>query len=82
MYGKLRDVFKNDLPIGIKWQHFSRCVLKVITFGAETSTLTVASGKKLRMAQRKMERSMLGVLLKDHIKNEDLRMRTGFRDVV
>jgi len=31
-----------------------------MTYGAETLTLTRASAEKLRIAQRKMERSMLG----------------------
>jgi len=38
--------------------------------------LTKASAKKLKVTQRKMERSMLGVSLGDHIRNEELRRRT------
>ena len=61
---------------------FDQCVLPVMTYGAETLTLTTASANKLMVTQRKMERSMLGVSLRDHIRNEDLRRRTGVTDVV
>lgn len=81
-YGKLRDVFKSDLPICLKRKVFNQCVLPVMTYGAETLTLTTTSAKKLRITQRRMERSMLGVSLRDHIRNEDLRARTGVTDVI
>ena len=41
-----------------------------------------ASANKLMVTQSKMERSMLGVSLQDHIRNKDLRRRTGVTDVV
>ena len=81
-YGKLADVFKSDMPQCLKRKVFDQCVLPVMTYGAETLTLTTASANKLMVTQRKMERSMLGVSLRDHIRNEDLRRRTGVTDVV
>lgn len=66
----------------MKRKTFNRCVLPVMTYGAETLTLTTAIAKKLRTAQRKMERSMLGVSFYMIIRNEDLRARTGVKDVV
>lgn len=81
-YGKLREVFKRNLPMCLKRKVFNQCVLPVMTYGAETLSLTAASAKKLRIAQRKMERSMLGVSLRDHMTNEDLRARTGVTDVI
>jgi len=53
-----------------------------MTYGAKTLTLINASAKKLKVTQRKMERSMLGVSLRDHIRNEELRRRTDVTDVV
>lgn len=72
-FGRLKDVFKSDIPVNLKRMVFDQCVLPVMTYGSETLTLTTATAKKLRVTQRKMERSMLGVTLKDHIRNEDLR---------
>ena len=37
---------------------------------------------QLKVAQRKMERAMLGVSLRDHVTNQDLRRRTGVKDIV
>ncbi|CAG9830961.1 unnamed protein product [Diabrotica balteata] len=62
-FGKIKDVFKENIPIKLKRKAFNQYVLPVLTFGAETLTLTKASIKKLQVAQRKMERSMLGVTL-------------------
>ena len=81
-YGKLGDVFKSNLPICLKRKVFNQCILPVMTYGAETLTLTVTSARKLRITQRKMERSMLGVSLREHVRNEDLRARTGVTDVI
>ena len=75
-YGKLADVFKSHMPQCLKRKGLDQCVLPV------TLTLTTASANKLMVTQRKMERSMLGVSLRDHIRNEDLRKRTGVTDVV
>lgn len=81
-FGKLRDVLKGDLPICLKRKVFNQCVLPVMTYGAETLTLTTVSANKLKRTQRKMERSMLGVSLRDHIRNEEIRQRTGVTDVI
>lgn len=81
-YGKLRYIFRSDIPICLKRKVFDQCILPVLTYGAETLTLTSTSAKKLRVVQRKMERSMLGVCLRDHIRNEELRRRTGVTDVI
>jgi len=51
-----------------------------MTYGAETLTLTQKSAEKV--AQRAMERSMLGVGLRDRIPNEIIRQRTKVADVV
>lgn len=43
---------------------FNKCVLPVLTYGAEALTLTTA--RKLKVIQRKMERSMLDVTEEKH----------------
>lgn len=47
-YGKLRDIFGADIPISLKRKTFNQCVLPVLTYGAETLTLTKASAKNCR----------------------------------
>jgi len=56
-------------------------VLPVMTYDAETLSLTQAAATKLRVAQTRMERS-LGLTLRDGVKNEEIRRRTGVTDVI
>lgn len=79
----LKDVFKSDISVYLKRRIFDQFLLPVTTYGTETLTLTNDNScEKLRIAQRKMERSMIVVTLSDHIRNEDLRGRSGVIDVV
>jgi len=55
----------------------------VLTYGAETLTLTETSAMKLRRTQRKMERSILGsISLRDQVRNEEIHKRTGEKDII
>ena len=44
--------------------------------------LTKLLEDKLRVAQRAMERRILGVTRKDRIRNEEIRKRTQVKDVI
>ena len=81
-FGRLRDILKSDIPISLKRKAFNQCVLPVLTYGAETLTLTKLSMRKLQVTQRRMERSMLDLTLRDRIRNEEIRRRTGVEDVI
>ncbi|CAH2229599.1 jg27431 [Pararge aegeria aegeria] len=52
-----------------------------MTYGAETWTLTVDLLNKFKDAQRAMERAMLGVSLRDRIRNNEIRRRTQVTDI-
>ncbi|XP_045505544.1 uncharacterized protein LOC123701954 [Colias croceus] len=52
-----------------------------MTYGTETWPLTLGLVHKLSVAQRAMERAMLGVSLRDRIRNEEIRRRTGVTDI-
>lgn len=60
-----------NIPISMKKRVFEQFVLPVMTNGAKSITLT-NSTLKLRSTQKKRESAMLGVTLKDKIKNENL----------
>jgi hypothetical protein len=47
-----------------------------MTYGAETWTLTTRLVYKFKVAQRNMERAMLGVSLRDRIQNQVIWQRT------
>ena len=81
-FGKLQYVFKAHIPVCLKRKVYEQCVLPILTYGAETLTLTKKTVNKIRIAQRKMERSLLDVSLKDKIRNTVLRERTKLIDAV
>ena len=81
-FGKLRETFKSDIPICLKRKVYEQCVLPVITYGAETLTFTKKSAENLRVAQRAMERAMLGITKRDRIPNNTIRQRTKIKDIV
>ena len=73
-------LFSNALEDAFKTGFFNQCVLPVMTYGAGTWTLTVGLVHKFKVAQRE-ERAMLGVSMKDKIRNEIIRRRTGVTDI-
>ena len=48
----------------------------------KTITLTEISLNRLRTTQRAIERAMLGISLRESIRNENIRKRTGVTDVI
>lgn len=54
----------------------------LLTYGSETLTLPRRTKNKIRIAQRAMERSMLGLYLGDKVPNTEERNRTKLRDAI
>lgn len=82
-FGKLTYILKNNsIPINLKRKVYDTCILPVCTYGVETMSLTKKSAKKLETTQRAMERSMLGISLRDKIRNTEIRRKTKVRDIV
>jgi hypothetical protein len=52
-----------------------------MTYGAETWTLTARLVHKFKVAQRVMERAMLGVSLGDRIRYQVIQQRTKVTDI-
>ncbi|CAH2211469.1 jg22874 [Pararge aegeria aegeria] len=52
-----------------------------MTYGSETWSLTMGLIRRLRVTQRAMERAMLGVSLRDQIRNEEIRRRTRVTNI-
>ncbi|KAL0832165.1 hypothetical protein ABMA28_001622 [Loxostege sticticalis] len=80
-FGKLRNIFSSKIPQCLKTKVFDQCVLPVITYGTETWSLTMGIIRRLKVTQRAMERAMLGVSLRDRIRNEEIRRRTKVTDI-
>lgn len=63
-------------------QHlFNSTVLPAMTYGSEVWPRRDRDAKRLRVAQRAMERRILKVSMLDRIPNTEIRRRTGFKDV-
>ncbi|RVE40503.1 hypothetical protein evm_014848 [Chilo suppressalis] len=80
-FGKLRKIFASKLPQCLKTKVFDQCVLPVMTYGSETWSFTAGLIRRLKVTQRAMERAMLGVSLRDRIRNEEIRRRTKVTDI-
>ncbi|CAH2269433.1 jg11741 [Pararge aegeria aegeria] len=79
-FGKLRDIFSSKIPQCLKTRACEQCELLVTTYGSETWSLTVGLIRRLKVTQRAMEKAMLGVSLRDQIRNVQIR-RTTVTDV-
>ena len=53
-----------------------------MTYGCQTWNLTKENVRKLRTAQRAMERKMLGIKLQDRIRCTEIRERTKIKDII
>ena len=80
-FGKLSDVFNSKFPQYLKTQVFDQCVLPTLTYASETWSLNEGIMECLRIAQRKMERKMLGIRLQDRKTNEWIRQKTKVIDI-
>jgi endonuclease/exonuclease/phosphatase family metal-dependent hydrolase len=80
-FGRLRHIFSSNIPQCLKTRVFDQCVLPVMTYGTETWSLTMGLIRRLKVTQRAMERAMLGISLRDRIRNEAIRSRTKVTDI-
>ena len=79
---KNRDVLKSNLPTCLKRKVYNACIIPAMTYGCETWKLTKALVNKLRVAQRAMERAMLGITLRDKKRTTWIREQTKVRDII
>ena len=80
-FTELADVWTSSLDQKIKAQYFNSTVLPAMKYGCETWSLTKAEYNKLAVAERAMERRMLGITLYDRIQNEVIRQRSQVDDI-
>ena len=79
---KVANIMKSrKAHMKIKRKIHNEYVLPVMVYGSETWALK-AHMELLSVAQRKMERIMLGITLRDHKRNTWIRHRTGVNDII
>ena len=82
-FGQYSNFMKDKkMPICLKRKVLNTVIIPAMTYGAETWSLTKKQEEKLAVAQRSMERSILNITRKDHIRNEEVRQRTGATDIL
>ncbi|KAF2882910.1 hypothetical protein ILUMI_23264 [Ignelater luminosus] len=69
-FGKLKNLFKSDLRQSWKSKTWDECILLVLTYGCKTWSITTHYPNRLQVAQREMERSMLGISIRERKTNE------------
>ena len=71
---KLDNIMRDKtVPMRLKRKAFNEFILTVMTYGCETWSLSNTQLEKLVTTQRKMERIMIGVTLKDRKSTEWIR---------
>lgn len=68
-YWSMEEQMKGGFPLSLKCKLVDICVLTVPTYDAQTWYLTESQMSRLKVYQRTMEHSMLGVKSNDHIRN-------------
>ena len=80
---KLDNIMRDkNVPMRLKRKVFNECILPLMTYGCETWSLSNTQLEKLVTTQRKMERIMIGVTLKDRKSTEWIRKQSGLTDII
>ena len=81
--GEYRHLLKdNRIPITLKRKIMDTVILPAIAYGAETQTLTKVQERKLAVAQRSTEISLLNITKRDKIRNQVIRSKTKVKDII
>ena len=72
---------RKSIPQRLKTKAFNQCILPAMIYGAETWTTSATATSKLAVAQRRMERIMLGITLRDRKTNKWIRSQTKVNDI-
>ncbi|KAI8522203.1 hypothetical protein Bbelb_019570 [Branchiostoma belcheri] len=82
-FGRVDNIMRSKkASVRLKRNVFNQYILPVMTYGSETWALTSTQMEMLRVAQRKMERIMLGITLRDRKRNSWIRLQTGVTDII
>ena len=81
-FGRQNKIMNSSLPICLKRKVYNQCVLPTMIYGSETWKPTKPMENKLKSAQRGMERSMLGISLRDKKRSSWIRETTRVKDIL
>ena len=82
-FSKVANITKSrKASMNVKRKVHNEYVSPVMVYGSETWALKKAHMELQSVAQRKMERIMLGITLHDHKRNAWIRHQTGVNDII
>lgn len=82
-FNKIKPMLTDQsINITLRADLFNSHILPALTYGSETWNTTKIEENGLRTTQRAMERRMINVSKKDHIRSEVIRERSGIKDVI
>ena len=82
-FGQVDNIMRSKkATMKIKRKVFNEYILPVMTYGSETWALSKSMETMLAVAQRKMERIMIGITLRDRRRNTWIRQQTKVTDVI
>ncbi len=81
-FGKQSLVMNSNLPLSLQRKVYNQCILPVLKCGSEAWRLTKELERKLRRAERGMERRMLGITWRDYKRASCIREQTKVEDIL
>ncbi len=81
-FGKQNLVMNSNLPLSLNRNVYNQWILPVLTYGSETWRLSKELERKLRSAQRGMERRMLGITWRDREQASWIREQTKVKGIL
>ena len=75
-------ILKSKMPICLKRKIYIQCVIPAMTYVCETWKLTKQTENLFRIAQKAMERTMLGMTLRDRKRSAWIREKTRIKDII
>ncbi|XP_073960575.1 uncharacterized protein [Choristoneura fumiferana] len=81
-YWAHKEIFKSQLPLSAKKIVMDTTILPSLTYGCQTWTIDTKTKNKIQTTQRRMERSSMGLKLKDKVRNDDIRKNTKVTDAL
>ena len=78
-FAKHHDIFKGNIGTCLKKQIYNSCVIRAMTYGAETWALTTLAKNNIASALTNVERSMLNITFRDRKKHLNKRKDPGHR---
>ncbi len=72
----------SNLPLSSKRKVYNRCVIPILTYGSDTWHFTKEQERKLRNAQRGIERKMHGIIWRDRMRTTWIRKQTKVEDIL